>query len=82
MSWDSYKYERTFYCREGKIIITIESDDQNRSRSFEEILCQECRKKEVERLQKLEDRNKRYAALIEQVISIFKEKYLNDFFIF
>jgi hypothetical protein len=45
MSWETSQYERPCYCGKGKVLVTVESDDWNRSRSFETILCGSCKEK-------------------------------------
>jgi hypothetical protein len=76
MSWEASQYEKTCYCGKGKVLVTVESDDWNRSRSFETILCEGCKEKaEKDRIIK-EERTKKYMTLVSKVILYFKNRYL------
>lgn len=66
------KYEKTCPCGKGKILVTVEMDDWNRTREDETILCEECRMRE--RIKAEEDA--KYFKLSNDVIAYFKEKYL------
>lgn len=76
MSWEkSSEYERTCSCGKGKVIISTEMDDWNRIRSYETVLCDQCREKSYQKIKIKQERDLKFRNLSSQVISYFNNHY-------
>lgn len=77
MSWDiMIDEERICFCGKGKIHIIEEMDDWNRTRRSEELLCEECKKELLRKEKEDREESEKYNKLSNDVITYFKENYL------
>lgn len=77
MSWDRTKNFRVCPCGKGQIKEISESDDWNRHRYYEVILCPECKKKDDKEKALKQEKLDKANAKIKETLSYFNDKYYN-----
>jgi hypothetical protein len=79
MSWDKgIEREMPCPCGMGKVIISMEFDDWNRTRTEETILCVQCREKKNLEIKLKHERDLKFKELSSKVISYFNDCYLES----